>query len=463
MPARASADAPNFLVFFTDQQRWDTLGLHGCRAGLTPNLDRLARQGTFFRQAVTPQPVCGPARSCLQTGQYATTTGVWKNGPGLRPDAPKLAELLAAAGYRTAYFGKWHLSPTDEPGPVPREHRAGYQDWLAANCVELVSGPHSSVLWDEKDQPVRLPGYRVDAQTDATIRYLHARATEPAAQRRPFLLFHSLLEPHHQNTDDSYPAPAGYEALFQDAPLPADLRALGGSAPQHWAGYCGMVKRLDEALGRTMDALASTGLAERTVVAFVSDHGCHFKTRNGEYKRSPHEASVRVPFALWGPGWDGGGEHDAPASLVDLMPTLLACAGLPIPAAVQGRSLVPLTRGSPAPADWPEESLIQFGDGWLPPGRALRSARWKYAVTAPDEFAARPDAPRYAETHLYDLRADPHELANLVHSAPHAPLRAALRGRLVGRLAAIGEPPATIEPAASATGFTQRTIEYPGS
>jgi arylsulfatase A-like enzyme len=85
---------PNILVFFTDQQRWDTLGKNGYPEGLTPHLDRLARKGTFFNEAVTPQPVCGPLRSCLQTGQYATTTGAWKNGPGLKPEAPKLAELL---------------------------------------------------------------------------------------------------------------------------------------------------------------------------------------------------------------------------------------------------------------------------------------------------------------------------------------------------------------------------------
>jgi arylsulfatase A-like enzyme len=448
----------NFVVFFTDQQRWDTLGLNGNPSGLTPHLDRLARQGAFFREAVTPQPVCGPARSCLQTGQYATTTGVWCNGPGLKPDSPKLAELFNAAGYHTAYIGKWHLSENTGPGAVPAANRGGYTEWLGANCVELVSGPYSARLWDEADQPVQLPGYRSDAQTDAAIRFLSRRAETPD---QPFLLFLSFLEPHHQNTDDSYPAPHGMENAFREAWLPPDLQALGGTSARDWAGYCAMVKRLDDALGRLNDALASTGLAEDTVVVFISDHGCHFKTRNAEYKRSPHESSVRVPMALWGPRWDGGGEHRCPVSLVDLAPTLLDTAGIPIPQSMQGRSLLPLTRGDRS--GLPEESLIQFGDGFLPPGRALRTSRWKYAVTAPEGFTGKGGAPTYEETHLYDLRTDPYELSNLVHAAPYAELRAELRARLLARMAAAGEPPAGIQPTVADSGFTQRLVEYPNS
>lgn len=450
---------PDILVFFTDQQRFDTLGLNGGPAGLTPHFDRLARQGTFFRHGVTPQPVCGPARSCLQTGQYATTTGVTRNGPGLKPDAPKLAELLAASGYRTSYMGKWHLAPGVGDAAVPAGYRAGYQDWLAANCVELSSGPYSAVLWDKDNRPVTLPGYRVDGQTDAMIRYLHERAAEPADTRQPFLLFHSFLEPHHQNTDDSYPAPHGYEGLWRNAPRPSDLQALGGSSPQHWGGYLGMIKRLDEALGRTMDALESTGLADNTVVVFISDHGCHFKTRNSEYKRSPHEVSVRVPFAIWGPGWNGGGERTEAASLVDLMPTLLETAGVPIPDAVQGRSLVPLTRGETA--GWPTETFIQFGDFNMPPGRALRSNRWKYAVTAPDEFKGKGQSPVYQETHLYDLQTDPYELTNLVAHESHAALRATLSERLRERMTAAGEPVAEIVSCPETIPAGQRTVDYP--
>ncbi len=453
-------EQPNILVFFTDQQRWDTLGINGYTENLTPNFDRLARQGTFFKQAVSPQPVCGPCRSCLQTGQYASFTGNWRNGVGLNPDAPHLAEFFKAEGYRTSYMGKWHLSSGTGPAAVPQENRGGYEDWLAANAVEGVSGPYSSVLWNEKDEEVRLPGYRVDAQTDAMIRYLKDRAEESEDESRPFMLINSYLEPHHQNTDNSYPAPKGMENTYQGAPLPPDLQMLEGSAPADWAGYCAMIKRLDEALGRTMDVLISTGLVENTVVVFISDHGCHFYTRNGEYKRSPHESSVRVPFAFWGGAWDGGGERNEATSLLDFMPSLLDTAGIEIPKEIHGRSLLPLTRNENK--DWPEARLIQFGDNGMCPGRAVRTQRWKYAVTAPDEYSGQGSAPEYIETHLYDLQTDPYELKNIVTSEVHASVKAALKKQLADLMQEAFEAPAVIVDSPMHK-FGQRQVEYPNA
>ena len=338
------------------------------------------------------------------------------------------------------------------PGQCPAENRAGFTDWLGANHVEGTSGPYSAQLWDENDQPVQLPGYRSDAQTDAAIRYIQQRGQTP---EQPYLLFLSYLEPHFQNSDDSYPTPRGMEMDYVGKWMPPDLVALGGSSAGHWSGYCAMVKRLDDGLGRLMDALESTNQTEDTMVVFISDHGCHFKTRNAEYKRSPHESSVRVPFALWGPKWDGGGEHRCPANLVDLAPTLLDAAGIAIPATMEGVSLLPVVRGEKN--HLPDESYIQFGDGGLPPGRALRTSRWKYAVTASDNFVNQGTADTYEESHLYDLQSDPYELANLIDSAPHESVREEFRARLLKRMSAIGEPAATITPSASDTGFTQRT------
>lgn len=448
----------NVIVFFTDQQRWDTLGLNGNPMGLTPNLDRLARQGTFFREAVTPQPVCGPARSCIQTGQYATTTGVFGNGPGLKKSSPKLADCFRKAGYRTGYIGKWHLSEGTGPGAVPKRNRGGYQDWLGANCVELISGPYSAKLWDEHNHPVQLPGYRSDAMVDAAVRYVTERAHTPD---EPYFLCLSFLEPHHQNTDDSYPAPHGMENDFLGRWMPPDLQAMGGSSAQHWAGYCAMVKRLDDGLGRLMDALQSLGQAEETIVAFVSDHGCHFKTRNAEYKRSPHESSVRIPFALWGPGWNGGGEHTCPASLVDLAPSLLDAAGIAIPKAMEGHSLLSVTHGGTR--HLPDDTYIQFGDGFLPPGRAVRTSRWKYAVQSSKRYTGKPTAPTYTESELYDLRTDPYELTNLIRMKTCSPVRTDMRKRLKAWLARTGEKDARIRTAAASQSKSQRTVEYPNT
>ena len=119
-----------------------------------------------------------------------------------------------------------------------------------------------------------------------------------AHQQEPFFLFISYIEPHHQNHIDDYPPPDGYREQYTGRWTPPDLAALGGSSAQHLGGYFGMVKRLDEALGRLQDALESLSLSDNTVVLFTSDHGNHFKTRNAEYKRSCHESSVRVPTAI---------------------------------------------------------------------------------------------------------------------------------------------------------------------
>ena len=236
-----NTDRPNVIVFFTDQQRWDTTGVHGNPLNLTPNFDRMARQGTHVTTSLTCQPVCGPARACLQTGLYATTTGCFRNGIPLPPDSQTLAHAFGAAGYQTGYIGKWHLAGQD---PVPEAERGGYDQWLASNLLEFTSDAYDTVMYDNDNQPVKLPGYRVDALTDAAIRYVDKHQSDP------FFLFISYLEPHHQNHLDDYPPPDGYREQYTGRWVPPDLAALGGSTHQHLGGYYGMVKRLDEALGR---------------------------------------------------------------------------------------------------------------------------------------------------------------------------------------------------------------------
>lgn len=432
---RQRDDRPNVVVFFTDQQRWDTTGIHGNPLELTPNFDRLARRGADIHYSYTCQPVCGPARSCLQTGMYATNTGSYRNGIPLRRDLPTLAQSFAAGGYATGYIGKWHLGTQD---PVPVEERAGYQEWLASNLLEFTSDAYDTVMFDTAGNAVKLPGYRVDAVTDAAIRYIDRHQAEP------FFLFISYIEPHHQNHIDDYPPPDGYRERYTGRWTPPDLAALGGSSAQHLGGYYGMVKRLDEALGRLTDALKSLGLDQDTVVLYTSDHGNHFKTRNGEYKRSCHESAARVPTAFWGPGFDGKGQVDSLVSLVDLPPTLLDAAGLPIPSTMEGRSLLPLLNGD-AP-DWPEEVFIQISESQV--GRAIRTRRWKYGVDAPDKHGWNDaGSDHYVEQYLYDLESDPYELQNLAGHEALADVSTDLRERLIARMVAAGEAAPTITPA----------------
>lgn len=422
------AEQPNVIVFFTDQQRWDTSSLHGNPLDLMPNFERMATRGTHFSRSMTCQPVCGPARSCFQTGLYATQTGVFTNHIALDKQADTLAKYFRNAGYRTGYIGKWHLGGTkvsfhrDEQEPVPEDLRGGYEEWLAADLLEFSSDAFNTVLFDENNERVKLPGYRVDALTDAGIRFIDHH------QQEPFFLFLSFLEPHHQNTRDDYPAPPGYAERYRGSWMPPDLQALEGSAPQHLWGYYGMVKRLDECLGRVLDALESLGLSENTVVLFSSDHGNHFKTRNSEYKRSCHDSSVRVPTAAQGPGFDGGGTVQELTSLVDLPPTLLDVAGIEQITPMEGRSVLPLLSGDAR--GWSDDVFIQISESEV--GRAVRTKRWKYSVTAPSADPVEDaSSSEYEEAYLYDLYADPYELENLAGAPEYRPVADRMKERLL--------------------------------
>lgn len=141
---------PNVLVFFTDQQRWDSTGAHGNPLGLTPNFDLLCQTGTHLVHHFTCQPVCGPARACMQTGTYATQNGSYRNGIALNPDLPNLAGLFKEAGYETGYIGKWHLNDFPED-IVPKERRGGYEYWLAANALEMTSDAYETRVFDADD------------------------------------------------------------------------------------------------------------------------------------------------------------------------------------------------------------------------------------------------------------------------------------------------------------------------
>lgn len=426
--------SPNVVVFLTDQQRWDTAGLHGNPVGLTPNLDRVGRAGTHFANSFTCQPLCTPARASLQTGLYPTTAGPFRNGIPLPEDARTLAHHFGAAGYETAYVGKWHLGDSASRGPVAPAQRGGYEYWLAANALEHTSDSYNTIVYDGTGARVKLPGYRVDALTDAAIRYV----AQP--KDRPFFLFLSLLEPHHQNRRDDYPAPEGYEEAYRGAWTPPDLATLGGTSYRQLPGYYGMVKRIDEAYGRLLDALTSLGLRDDTIVLFSSDHGNHFKTRNSEYKRSVHDASIRVPTVATGGVFTGGGQVNQLLSHVDLAPTLLDAAGLPVPKEMQGRSAVPLLHDRKA--EWGDDVFVQVSESET--ARAVRTQRWKYGVVAPDCDPSAAGSDHYVETYLFDLMADPYELDNLVGHRSHTHVAARLRERLINRMTDAGEAPPTI-------------------
>lgn len=445
---------PNVLVFFTDQQRADTCGCYGQRLPVTPNLDRMAAEGTLFRNAFSMQPVCGPARSALQTGLYPTETGCFRNNIALPSGCRTVADAFHDAGYETAYLGKWHLASGGNPHdpdrpprnlrtePVPPEYRGGYRDfWLASDVLEFTSHGYDGHMFDDDGNRRTFPEgrYRVDAQTDWLLEYLDNRD-----RTRPFFMFASYIEPHHQNDRDVFEGPHGSPERWRDYDVPGDLEGCDGDWQRNYPDYLGCVNSLDNALGRVRTKLETLGIADNTLLIFTSDHGCHFRTRNGEYKRSCHEASLRVPMVITGPGFVGGTAVDALVSLMDIPKTILGAARITPWPQVRGDDLGPLARGEAG--DWKSEVFYQISESQV--GRGIRTARWKYAVAAPGiRGVDAPGAAIYREAFLYDLDADPHERNNLVADPKWADLRVRLAERLRARMAAAGEDRPDILPA----------------
>lgn len=424
---------PNILFILSDQQRNDTLGVHGNPLDLTPNIDAMALRGTCFKHAYSPQPLCTPARACLQTGMYSTSNGSFTNGQKLDNSLPTIANVLNEQGYQTGYIGKWHLSNSQA---VKVSDRAGYRYWLAANSLEMCSGPYDLRLYNEACEQKRFPGYRVDGVTDAAIRFIDNQRD----QKQPFFLFVSYLEPHFQNNSYSYPAPEVYKQRYQGAQMPPDLQALSGSAAKNWGGYCGMIKRIDESVGRLNDALISLNMKEDTLIIFTSDHGDHFETRNHFHKSSVHESSCNVPLVIDGPGFECGGLRNELVSLLDLPPTILDAANAAIPNTFQGKIL---HEQISAPDKDDATILIQVCMQNVGIERGLRTKRWKYGISArdiDDVKATDGTAIIYEERYLYDLENDPYELENLISLPQFQTVRDALRARLTHKMAAIGEP-----------------------
>lgn len=431
----------NVVFIFSDQQRWDTVSCYnqplGARFNLTPNLDRLAEEGARFDNAFTCQPVCGPARACIQTGKYPTRLGCQINDRMLPPGEKTIAQYFNEAGYETAYVGKWHLAShkSFEHGPdsvdykikaIPPEYRGGYQDyWVAADVLEFTSHGYGGYMFDGGQNKREWEGYRVDATTDFALDYLRR------PKDKPFFLFISYIEPHHQNDRNCYEGPDGSKERFRDFPVPGDLEGTGGDWREQMPDYLGCCKSLDDNVGRIVSLLKEQGLYDDTVIFYTSDHGTHFKTRNAEYKRSCHDASTHVPFIAKGPGFDGVGAVKNLSSLIDIAPTLLRCADIQTPAYMPGVPMQELAAHPDRPTH--EEVFIQISESCI--GRALRTPEWIYCVEAPEvpDMAA-PASDVYAERYLYDLAKDPFQRVNLAQDPAYDSVRAHLRERLLAAI-----------------------------
>lgn len=437
---------PSFVVVVSDDQRHDTLGCTGNEVVATPHIDRLAAEGALFRSAFVVTSLCCPARASLLTGRWPHAHGVTSNAPvpEFLDRHETVASLLSAAGYDTAFIGKYHIAGYEPPAT------RGFATWIDFDTE--ISKPHG----DYRDQALRVDGerrwtrgYNADALTEVAIEWLRRPRT------RPFLLVlclkncHSPFEPaeRHQGTISSREIEA--PRLAVDRPLLPFVRRIrersGGRPPSHGdaqelrARYLETVLAVDDCVGALDRALVELGLAERTLLAFTSDGGYLWGEQGLFRKALAFEPSIRVPLVLRLPGTiPAGFETDALALNVDLAPTLLDLAGVPTPDEMQGRSLRALWAAGAA--EWRSDFLyvapvLPAADG--PTHLAVRGERWKYVLFREQGL----------EEALYDLASDPDELAPL-DGDEHAERRAAARARLAALVRATGAPDAWLEPSA---------------
>lgn len=389
---------PSVLFIFPDQMRAHALGAMGNPDVRTPHLDRLAAQGILFENTLANSPVCSPARAVMLTGKYAHRNGMVANDLRLRESEVTLAELYAAAGYRTGFIGKWHLDGGPRlPGFVPPgPRRQGFQFWAANEC----SHRHfDNTYFRDDPEPVRTDRFEPEVWTDLALEFLD----DVARRRQPFFLMIAMGPPH-----DPYGAPERYMRMYDPARLTMRRNwraAPGAPGPKEIAAYYAAVTAIDDQMGRLLEGLDRLGMAEDTIVWFTSDHGDMLGSHGLRLKRKPYEESIRVPGILRYPARVRAPRRErALFSHVDLAPTLLALCGLRVPRAMQGSDLSHLIlHGEGAgPASAYFQIFGPYAPGAVPAGwRGVRTRRYMYA-----RFRERPWV-------LFDLEEDPFELNNL--------------------------------------------------
>lgn len=435
---------PNILIIYPDQMRHDVMACAGNPVIKTPFLDQLANEGVLFNNAYTSYPLCTPFRASLMTGKYAQSHGLTQNHFPIDANQEFLAQLLKEAGYQTGYVGKWHLEGGPKPGFVPPgERRLGFDDFVGFNRGHQYL---QSIFYRETDQPYHCKRYEPDFQTDHIIEFIEKAVSNESDQ--PFFGFVGYGPPHHPNTmpkhwrnmynPDEIPLPPGVpnpelQREVQQQRLEIDCEgnekamlksrcAYGAKQPgepeteeeirQFIAEYYGMVSNLDHNVGRILNCLDRLGIANETLVIFLSDHG-DMLGQHGYYcgyKPTGHRAAMQVPFIVRYPEkFAAGKEVDGLIDVaVDTMPTLLELCGVDIPEAVQGVSYLSLLDGS---ADDTRESVayqtFKMVDGvkgeFTPvPERGIRTKDWMY-VRQPNRRKL-----------LLDQNADRDELSNLV-------------------------------------------------
>lgn len=457
-----SSSIPNVLLLLTDQQRYDCTAPDS-PAVETPNLDRLASEGVAFDNAYTPIGICSSARASLLTGLSPHTHGMLNNchgpdalRPNLPPDLDTVGESLLEAGYTVTSAGKWHVGRDQRPSDfgfdaLPNtaaaatspDFRAHQRDCGVDEPVELRDTVVADYGTDEilVAATTSLPPEATWTAylTDRTIDHLETLATDDAHQ--PFFHRTDFEGPHHP-----YVVPEPYASLYDPADIdPWDnfsetfadkphvheqLLSYRGVEDFDWdtwasaiARYFGFVTFIDDQIGRILETLEDTGLADDTVVVQTADHG-DMTGSHRQFNKGPamYEEVYHIPLTVRWPGVaNAGTRRDELVRLHDLMPTVLEVAGCEPPAAIDGHShsLCPLLEaadGSEPVSEWPDTLCGEYhGDefGYYSQ-RFVRRGRYKLVYNAFDS------------NELYDLEADPSELQNLIDHPDYRSVRETL-------------------------------------
>lgn len=449
----AEPQRPNVLLVMSDDLNC-RLGCYGDPLVRSPNIDRLATRGVRFDHAYCQYPLCNPSRASMLTSLRPDRTGVRENQTHFRkvvPDAVTLPELFRRNGYFTARVGKiFHYGVPTQIGT------SGLDDPPSWDHVVNPRGRDK----DEEDRIFSL----IPGRFGGTLSWMAAEGTDleqtdgqgasamirllEENRHRPFFLAMGFYRPH-----TPYVAPKKYFDLYpldkiplpqvraddwDDIPRPAlndlpEQRKMSDELRrQAIQAYFASITFMDAQLGRVLDALDRLGLADKTIVVFVSDQGYHLGEHRLWQKMSLFEGVARAPLIIAAPGKKGNGQASpALVELVDVYPTLAQLCGLEVPKGIDGRSLVPQLDNPQTPARKAALTEVQRGRGkGQPPllGRSIRTPRWRY--TEWDEGRA--------GVELYDHQSDPQEFHNLARDPAHAPTVVELRELLRSEVARRG-------------------------
>ena len=441
---------PNILMIFTDDHAYQSISAYGSNRNVTPNLDRLANEGMRFTNCVVPNSLCGPCRAVIQTGKYSHVNGFIDNNSKFDISQQTFPKLLQQAGYQTAVVGKWHLECDARPGYDYSE-------------VLIGQGPYFNPPMIKNGQQVKHEGYTTEIITDLTLDWLDRRD-----KSKPFLMMCQHKAPHrewdplkkHYDKFEGvvFPEPPtlfddysgrGRAAIEQDMTIadtmtPRDLKLKGmpanlndgqkamwremfepriaeferlnlaGNDLTRWKYQCYMrdylscIDAVDESVGRVLQYLDDTGLADNTIVVYASDQGFYLGEHGWFDKRFMYNESFKTPLMVRWPGKTiPGSVNEDVVSLLDLPETFLAVAGAAIPDDMQGLSLVPVLEGK-TPDDWRKTFYYHYYE--YPAVHMVKRHEGVYDV----RFKLIHFYNDIDEWELYDNATDPLEMQNVI-------------------------------------------------